>query len=137
LIDSTFLDNAADALVAAVERCEQIDGRALVVTNGQPRPIAELIGRIVAAAGLDPPTRHVPAWLATSGGHVIDRIWARTGRTGDPPMTGFVAEQMSTAHWFDQREARRLLAWEPTVSLDEGFSRLRSWFALPIAARSS
>ncbi len=136
LIDSTYVDNAADALVAAVERCEQIDGRALVVTNGQPRPIAELIGRIVAAAGLEPPERHVPVWLATFGGHVIDRIWERSGRTGDPPMTGFVAEQMSTAHWFDQRETRRLLAWEPTVSLEEGFSRLRSWVTGPNAGRS-
>jgi nucleoside-diphosphate-sugar epimerase len=43
-------------------------------------------------------------------------------------MTGFLAEQLGTAHWFDQRETRRALGWMPTVSLAEGFERLHSWF---------
>jgi nucleoside-diphosphate-sugar epimerase len=129
LIDSTYVDNAADALVAALDRCDEVAGRAFVVTNGQPRPIAEIMGRIVLAAGLEPPTRHVPTAIAMAGGRLLDRFWARTGRTDEPPMTEFVAEQMSTAHWFDQRETRRSLAWEPAVSLDEGFTRLHEWYS--------
>jgi nucleoside-diphosphate-sugar epimerase len=39
-------------------------------------------------------------------------------------MTRFLAEQLSTAHWFDQRETRELLNWAPAVSLDEGLARL-------------
>ena len=39
-------------------------------------------------------------------------------------MTPFLAEQLSTAPWFDQRETRRLLDWTPEVSLDEGLARL-------------
>ena len=39
-------------------------------------------------------------------------------------MTRFLAEQLSTAHWFDQRDTRRALAWAPTVSIDEGLRRL-------------
>ena len=39
LVDSTFVDNAADALAAAVDRAPEIAGRALVVSNGQPRII--------------------------------------------------------------------------------------------------
>jgi nucleoside-diphosphate-sugar epimerase len=46
-------------------------------------------------------------------------------------MTSFLAEQLATAHWFDQRETRDALQWEPKVSLDEGFARLREWFARP------
>lgn len=39
-------------------------------------------------------------------------------------MTKFLAEQLSTAHWFDQRETRTALDWEPAVSIDEGLERL-------------
>ena len=39
-------------------------------------------------------------------------------------MTRFLAEQLSTAHWFDQRRTREALQWTPPVSLDEGFARL-------------
>ncbi|MFS2032227.1 NAD(P)-dependent oxidoreductase, partial [Curtobacterium sp. CT11-45] len=41
-----------------------------------------------------------------------------------PPMTRFLAEQLSTAHWFDQRRTRRDLRWTPAVSIDEGLGRL-------------
>ena len=39
-------------------------------------------------------------------------------------MTRFLAEQLSTAHWFDQRRTREVLGWTPRVGLDEGFARL-------------
>jgi nucleoside-diphosphate-sugar epimerase len=44
-------------------------------------------------------------------------------------MTGFLAEQLGTAHWFDQRDTREALQWQPEVALAEGFSRLEAWFA--------
>ena len=36
----------------------------------------------------------------------------------------FLAEQLSTAHWFDQRRTREVLDWTPAVSIDEGLERL-------------
>jgi nucleoside-diphosphate-sugar epimerase len=129
LIDTTYIDNAADALLAALDRAESLSGRALVVSNGEPRPIGELIARIVAAAGLDEPKIRVPVVVARFGGRMAERVWESSDREDDPPMTEFLAEQLSTAHWFDQRETRRALDWEPAVSLDEGFARLRAWFA--------
>ena len=128
LIDTTYIDNAADALIAALDRAPVLGGRALVVTNGQPRPVRELLNRIVIAAGLRPPRIKVPYTVARSGGLAVERIWERRGREDDPPMTSFLAEQLGTAHWFDQRETRRALGWEPVVSLAEGFRRLHAWF---------
>lgn len=129
LIDTTYIDNAADAIVAALDRADSLGGRAFVVSNGEPRPIGELVARIVAAAGLDEPRRHVPVAVAKFGGRIAERMWEATDREDDPPMTEFLAEQLSTAHWFDQRETREALDWQPSVSLEEGFSRLRAWFA--------
>ncbi len=129
LIDTTYIDNAVDAIVAALERVPNIAGRAFVVSNGQPRTVRELFSRIVSAAGLEPPRLSVPYPVARSGGSLAERLWESRGRTDDPPMTSFLAEQLATAHWFDQREVRRALEWEPRVGLDEGFDRLRDWFA--------
>lgn len=132
LIDTTYIDNAADAIVAAVDHAEPLRGRAFVVSNGQPRPVRELFNAIAAAAGLAPPRLRVPARLARAAGTVLERVWERTGRMDDPPITSFLAEQLSTAHWFDQRETRRALEWEPAVGLDEGLARLKVWFAGPV-----
>jgi nucleoside-diphosphate-sugar epimerase len=128
LIDTTYVDNAADALVAALDTAPTLGGRALVVTNGQPRPVREILSRIVMAAGLEPPRIKVPYRVARAGGLVVEQIWDRSKTDDDPPMTSFLAEQLGTAHWFDQRETRRAMKWEPKVSLDEGFRRLQLWF---------
>lgn len=53
---------------------------------------------------------------------VVERVWGN--RDIDPPITTFLAEQLSTAHWFDQRETQAALQWKPRISLDEGFKRL-------------
>jgi 2-alkyl-3-oxoalkanoate reductase len=130
LIDTTYLDNAVDALVAALDRAAEpeLRGRAFVVSNGQPRTVAELVGRICRAADVPGPRARVPLPVAWAGGAAVERIWERTGRRDDPPMTSFMAEQVASAHWFDQRETRRALGWEPKVTLEEGFERLHAWY---------
>ncbi|WP_369138432.1 NAD-dependent epimerase/dehydratase family protein [Modestobacter versicolor] len=126
LIDTTYVDNAADALVAAVDACGPVHGEALVVSNGEPRPVAEVIARLCRAAGVPVPTRHVPFPLAWAAGAVVEGVWAATRRRDTPPLTRFLAEQLATAHWFDQRRTRAALGWSPRVPLDEGFARLAS-----------
>ena len=134
LVDTTYLDNAVDALVAAVDRVEVVHGRALVVSNGEPRPIGEILAAIATAAGAAPPSRHVPATVGTLAGSVVEAAWAVRRGLGrpaatEPPMTRFLAEQLSTAHWFDQRETQQLLDWQPTVDLVTGFARLAASYS--------
>lgn len=124
LIDTTYIDNAATAIIAALDRAPQLHGRAYVVTNGEPRPVAELLAGMCRAAGVRPPHRRVPASLARTAGAAIEALWSIRPGTDEPPMTRFLAEQLSTSHWFDQRRTRSELQWAPTVSIDEGFERL-------------
>ena len=128
LIDTTYVDNAAAAIVAGLERMGHIHGRALVVTNGEPRPVGELIAGICAAGGVPAPAWSVPGPVARLAGSVVERAWLRLGKQDEPPMTRFLAEQLSTAHWFDQRETHALLAWTPKVSIDEGLARLADYY---------
>ncbi len=124
LIDTTYIDNAVDAVVAALDHAEVGHGQALVVSNGEPRTVAELFERICGAYGVEAPTRSVPRPVAWSGGAVAEGLWSLARRTDDPPMTRFLAGQLATAHWFDQRRTRHVLQWSPRISLDEGFARL-------------
>ncbi len=135
LIDSTYVANAVEALLAALDRCVEARGQALVVTNGEPRPVAELLAALCRAAGAPQPKRHVPVRLARAGGTLVESLWTlpRGRRPGsnsdDPPLTRFLVEQLSTAHWFDQRLTRQMLQWRPRVTLDEGFAELHRWYS--------
>ena len=124
LIDATYVDNAADAMVAAVDAVGRVHGEALVVSNGEPRPVGEVLRRICAAAGVRGPRGRIPARLAVLAGAAVETLWDRAHLAGEPPLTRFLAEQLSTAHWFDQRRTREALRWTPEVDMDEGFRRL-------------
>lgn len=134
LVDTVWVDNAAAALVAAVTNVARCASRAYVVSNGEPRPIRELVERILDCADVPADARQVSRGAALRAGALVDSIWPRlAGRVlaeeAEPPLTRFLAEQLSTAHWFDQRAVRADLNWQPHVSLDEGFRRLSAWFA--------
>ncbi|MCS5493024.1 NAD-dependent epimerase/dehydratase family protein [Curtobacterium flaccumfaciens] len=126
LIDTLYVDNAATAMVAALERVtdDGVHGNAYVVTNGEPRPVADLLAGICTASGVRPPQWHVPAAVARAAGSVVEAVWRVRPGEDEPPMTRFLAEQLSTAHWFDQRRTRQELGWTPSVSIDEGLERL-------------
>jgi len=132
LVDSTYIDNAISAHLAALDAVTPratCAGRAYVIANGEPRTVTELIEGICQAAGVPFRPKHLALPLARIAGSVVERLWPRL-RSDEPPLTRFVAEQLGTAHWFDPRPARDDLAWSPHVTLDEGFTRLRAWFEL-------
>lgn len=132
LIDTTYIDNAASALVAAVDAAvpgAACIGRAYVIANGEPRPIRELIDGILHAAGVDVTPRSVPLRAATIAGSVVGRLWPLRHPDTEPPLTRFLAEQLGTAHWFDPRPARIDLGWTPTVTIDQGLAALTDWFS--------
>ena len=129
LVDTTWVDNAASATIAALDRCEFLAGKALVVSNGEPRTIFELFSQITAAANIQWNQRSISPKIATLAGHLIEKVWLLSHKKSEPPITSFMAKQLSTAHWFDQSDTTSALHWQPKISLDEGFELLHKWFA--------
>jgi nucleoside-diphosphate-sugar epimerase len=133
LVDITYIDDAANAHVLAAEalaaedRTAGISGSAYFISSGQPIEIWTMINRLLAAAGLDPVTRSVSPAAARTAGWVFETAHSLLHLSGEPRMTRWVARELSTAHWFNIGAARRDLGYEPSVDLEEGFRRLRSW----------
>ena len=126
VVDSTYIDNVADALVAAAERIgvqQNLSGRSLVVSNGEPRTVASLVESICTAAGVTYAPRSVSLRAAVVLGVFIEAVFTLRPHS-EPPLTKFTAYQLGISHWFDISETKELLGWTPRVSLDEGFQRL-------------
>jgi nucleoside-diphosphate-sugar epimerase len=130
-VDAVYIDNAAHAHVLAADRLEPespIAGKAYFIAQGEPIPVWDLVNKILAAAGLPPVVRSVPFAVAYAAGASLEAIYTLCRLPGEPPMTRFVARQLSTAHWFDLSAAKRDLGYEPVVSMEEGLRRLRESF---------
>lgn len=131
LVDTTYIDNAVDAHLGAAARLApgaECSGRAYFISNGEPRPIREVVNGILGAAGLPPETRSVPLQAALVAGFVLEGLHRLRPSANGPAMTRFIARNLAATHWYDISAARRDLGYEPKVSIAEGLERLRSWF---------
>ena len=131
LVDSTYIDNAISAHIAALDALHigsACDGKAYVVSNGEPRTVNELMRSMCESAGVPFEPRHLSLTLGIRLGALVERLWPLM-QSSEPPITRFIAEQLGTAHWFDQRVVHNDLKWAPSVTLDEGFKQLTQWFA--------
>ena len=132
LVDSVYIDNAALAHLLAAEHLlpgSAPAGKAYFITNGEPLPLWELVNRILACAGVPPVTKSVSPGAAYAAGWLLEKVYGLFQLSGEPPMTRFLAHELSTAHWFDISAARRDFGYAPEVSIDEGLACLKSWFS--------
>src|SRR5262249_32180190 len=123
LVDSTYIDNAADAHLLAADRLapgSSIAGRAYFLSQSEPWPVWDLVNRILQAAGVPPVTRTVPAGVAQLAGFFLETAYRGLRIASEPPMTRFLARELSTAHWFNITAARRDLGYAPRISMEEG-----------------
>ncbi len=130
MVDTVYVDNAADAHLLAAEKLaakSAVAGKAYFITNDEPVPLWDLLDRMLACDGLPPVKRGISANAAYRIGAVLESVYKWTGRRDEPPMTRFVARQLSTSHWFNINAAKRDLGYRPKVSIDEGLKRLAEW----------
>jgi nucleoside-diphosphate-sugar epimerase len=129
-VDTTYIDNAADAHLSAAEALQSnpaAAGRAYFIANGEPQLLWELIDRILAADGAPPVRRRISHRAAYAAGAVLELVHGVLRLRSEPRMTRFVADELATEHWFDLSAARRELGYAPRVSVAEGLERLGEW----------
>jgi nucleoside-diphosphate-sugar epimerase len=131
LVDCTYIDNAAQAHFDAFEHLApgaSCAGRAYFISNGEPMPMRELLNALLRAAGAPEVHKTLPFGVAYAIGAACEMLWPLLRLRGEPPMTRFLAEQLSTAHWYDMAPATRDFGYVPRVSIAEGLGRLAETF---------
>jgi len=126
-IDTTYIDNAAQAHLDAFDHLSpgaRCAGRAYFISNGEPKTVSEIVNGLLRAAGAPPVEKTIPFRAAYWLGAGLEATWRTLRLRGEPPMTRFLAEQLSTTHFYDTSAARRDFGYRPQVSILEGLKRL-------------
>ena len=126
-VDTTFIENAARAHLDALDELRgaaRCGGKPYFISDGQPLKQGEFISAMLAAAGQPVEVKAVPPWLARGAAALIEAGWRLARRDEEPPLTRFMANQLSTHHWFDISAAREDFGYDPPVSIREGLRRL-------------
>ena len=127
LIDTTYIDNAAQAHVDAFHHLvpgSACAGRAYFISNGEPMHARTLVNALLRAVGAPPVEQHLSFRAAYAIGALCEAAWTVLPLKGEPPLTRFLAEQLATAHWYDMGPAARDFGYVPKVTIAEGLQRL-------------
>jgi 2-alkyl-3-oxoalkanoate reductase len=130
LVDTIYIDNAADAHIQAGDRLGQhhnLSGRVYFISQDDPVLLWEMVNNILKAAGKAPVRRSISRNTAWMIGAVLEIFYKMFKINGEPRMTRFLADELSTAHWFDIGAAKKDLGYKPKISMEKGLYRLEKW----------
>lgn len=132
-VDCIYIDNAAKAHQQAFTQllCDptQVEGKTYFISQGDPIPMSEFINRLLATGGFPPVTKHLSARTARLAGRFFETIYRTFGISAEPPITLFLAQQLSTSHWYDISAAKNDFGYKVEISLDKGMELLREWIS--------
>jgi len=125
-MDTTYIDNVVQAHLAAFDHlapAAACAGKAYFISNGEPTSAREIVNALLQATGTPAISASIPYPIAYAAGALLEAVWHVLPMRGEPPMTRFLAEQLSTPHWYDISAAKRDFGYAPTIDLAEGLRR--------------
>jgi nucleoside-diphosphate-sugar epimerase len=126
LVDVTYVTNVVDAHLCAfskiVEAPHTISGEAFFIGQG-PVKLWDFINDVLVLYDKRPIKKKVPFSVAFSVGALFELFYKILGIFNhDPQMTRFVALQLSKDHYYNHDKAKRLLGWQPKVTLQQALT---------------
>jgi nucleoside-diphosphate-sugar epimerase len=124
-VDVSFVKDVAAAHLAAFDALEsgRGAGRAYFISQGQPVEIWPWLNQVLKGLGHPPLTQKIPLPLAYTAGGLAELTWKVLQRSGEPPITRFVAVELAKDHYFDLAAAERDLGFHPAYSMEEALSQ--------------
>ncbi|WP_437226621.1 NAD-dependent epimerase/dehydratase family protein [Planctomicrobium sp. SH661] len=127
LVSMSYVENAAAAHLQAHDALQAGDrcaGKAYFINEPEPVSLWMWVNEILALAQLPPVRRYISPGLARLIGAGCEGIYTLLGRQTDPPMTRFLASQLSQSHTYSVQRARDDFNYDPKVSYLEGMRRI-------------
>jgi dihydroflavonol-4-reductase len=102
-------------------------GEAFIIAGPEAPTLNEIAASVADAVGTEPPTLHVPVWPVYAAAWLCEQVCVRLQI--EPPLhrrrVGFFTHHRE----FDISKARRLIGFDPRVTLAEGIRRTAVWYA--------
>jgi nucleoside-diphosphate-sugar epimerase len=120
-VDLTHIENAVQAHLCALDALcgrgphpvEVVSGRAYFISDGSPVVLWDWINALLEHMSLPPITRQISPSAAFLLGGISELFWRLFRLHGEPPLTRFVARELSCDHWFSISAARHFLGYAP------------------------
>lgn len=127
-VDITHVHNAAQAHIQALDALNESTpdcaGKAYFLSQGAPVNLWEWIRDLLARLNIPPVTQSISAKTAYRIGAILEQGYQLLRLSGEPPMTRFLAVELSKDHWYDISAAKKDLNYTVSISTEVGLDEL-------------
>ncbi|PID77014.1 MAG: 3-beta hydroxysteroid dehydrogenase [Deltaproteobacteria bacterium] len=130
LVDISYIDNVAHLHILAAASLlsdGRAKGQAYFIGDEEPVKLWDWINSLFEQTGLARIEKMVPAKAAYAASGLIELLYKGLNLAKEPPMTRFVAEQLSKSHYFSHQKAREELGYQPLVNPAQAMENLLIW----------
>jgi nucleoside-diphosphate-sugar epimerase len=118
-LNCIYVKNLVHALFLAAESPNSV-GEVFNVTDGPRVSKKQFIGKVAELAGLKPPRRRIPLWLAWTLAVLLERRAKRKGLTTPPLVNKARFKFLGLNLDFSIEKARKVLGYEPPFTTEQG-----------------
>lgn len=130
-VDISYVTNVAQAHLLALKELQNptasVAGRAFFISQGDPVQLWPWLKQLLKKLDAPQPLFKMPTCLAYILGAMFELLYKLLGIKRQPPMTRFVAKELSQSHYFDISAAKMDLHYIPQISNEEGMELLIAW----------
>ena len=127
LISMAYIENVAAAHLQAADALtleSPVAGQAYFINEPEPVNLWDWIDELIGLVGLPPVKKSISARSAWNIGTVLEILYKTLRLPGEPPMTRFVASQLSNSHCYNVSKAKRDFRYRPLVNYEDAMQRL-------------
>lgn len=127
LVSMSYVENAAAAHLQVADRLfhdAPVGGQAYFINEPEPVLLWEWINQLLTTAGLSPVQKQISVKAASRIGGILEFLFRILHLPGEPPMTRFLASQLSSSHYYDISRAQHDFGYQPIVSFAEAMQRM-------------
>jgi len=127
-VDLTYIDNAVQAIVCALDAPSVAWGQTYNITNGEPVLLWEVLRWLCAELKLPAPRGSLPVGLGMLLGGALELFHHVARPHVEPKLTRYSVQVLGCTMTLDIRRAREQLGYAPAVSMQEGLARFVAWW---------
>jgi len=127
MISMSYVENAARAHLQAADALtldSAVAGQAYFINEPESVNLWSWVAELLQLAGLPPLRRTISPRGAHRVGVCCEAVYRILCLPGEPPMTRFLATQLSSSHYYSVEKAKRDFGYDPQISTEEGMRRI-------------
>ena len=127
VVSMSYVENVAAAHLQAGDALKPgsaVCGQAYFINEPEPVNLWDWINELLSRAGLSPITKQVSHSAARRIGVVCEGLYGLLRLSAEPPMSRFLASQLSHTHTYRITKAQEDFDYSPAVSYDEAMHRV-------------